>query len=253
MTALLSAPPPAAAPIEIGGLAASYGDRRIFADLSLSVRPGEIFGLIGLNGVGKTTLIKCLLGLLQGAKGELALNGLAAGSVACRRTFAYLPEKFLPSPLLRGWEFMSLTLSYYGLKLDRPRAEALARRLDFDPAALLRPGRGYSKGMGQKLGLIGTLLTGLPLLILDEPMSGLDPRARIRLKDCLLEYRADGKTVFFSSHILADIEEICDRIAILHQGRLIYVGKPADLVARHGGANLERAFLQAIEAAERQG
>jgi ABC-2 type transport system ATP-binding protein len=102
--------------------------------------------------------------------------------------------------------------------------------------------------MGQKLGLLGTLLIGLPLLILDEPMSGLDPRARIMLKDRLLDYRAEGHTIFFSSHILSDIEEICDRIAIMHEGRLIFIGTPGDLIDRAGRPNLERSFLAMIDA-----
>jgi ABC-2 type transport system ATP-binding protein len=238
-------------PIEIHGLSASYGKRTIFSGLDLTVAPGEIFGLIGLNGVGKTTLIKALLGL-GGGQGDVRMFGQSTKETASRAKLAYLPEKFLPSHLLKGWEFLALTLSYYGLSLDRERAAEMARQLDFDPAALNRQGRTYSKGMGQKLGLIGTMLTGLPLLILDEPMSGLDPRARILLKDRLLEYRDSGNTVFFSSHILADIEEICDRIAIMHGGRLIYLGKPADLVARFGALNLERAFLDAIGESERE-
>ena len=128
--------------------------------------------------------------------------------------------------------------------------KAMACGLDLDPMALDRQARTYSKGMGQKLGLLATLLTGLPLLILDEPMSGLDPRSRIMLKDRLIEYREAGGTIFFSSHILADIEEICDRVGIMHGGKLVYLGTPADLIAKHQANGLERAFLAAINDAE---
>ncbi|WP_199175497.1 ABC transporter ATP-binding protein [Telmatospirillum siberiense] len=237
-------------PLKIADLAAGYGKRTVIRDIAFTVEPGEVFGLIGLNGVGKTTLIKALLGLSR-ASGTADIFGLPAGPPKGRRLLAYLPEKFQPSPLLRGWEFLSLTLGYYGKVLDRNAATRLCEGLDLDPAALGRQGRTYSKGMGQKLGLLGTLLTGLPLLILDEPMSGLDPRARIMLKDRLKEYSVDGNAIFFSSHILADIEEMCDRIAVMCDGRLIYVGPPGDLMARHGGQNLERAFLAAIDAVAR--
>ncbi|HIJ38902.1 MAG TPA: ABC transporter ATP-binding protein, partial [Rhodospirillaceae bacterium] len=189
-------------PMVIEGLCAGYGKKTVIRDIAFSLDPGEIFGLIGLNGVGKTTLIKAILGLSQ-AEGLVQLFGRPAGPPASRRQLAYLPEKFQPSPLLKGWEFLELTLAYYNRKLERDLAAKLCAGLDLDAAALDRSGRSYSKGMGQKLGLLGTMLTGLPLLILDEPMSGLDPRARIMLKDRLLEYRGDGNAVFFSSHLLA--------------------------------------------------
>lgn len=232
-------------PVRINGLKAGYGARTVFRDLSLEVRPGEIFGLIGLNGAGKTTLIRSILGLHR-AKGEVSLFGLSAAQVAARRNLVYLPERYLPSPLLKGWEVLSLALSPYGLSLDRAKAAELCRGLDFDPMLLDRLGKGYSKGMGQKLGLASALLTERPLLILDEPMSGLDPRARIHLKDRLMACKAAGRAVFFSSHILADAEELCDRIGVLHEGRLVHCGPPAELIAQTGAANLERAFLAVI-------
>jgi ABC-2 type transport system ATP-binding protein len=235
--------------LDVSGLSAGYGKKTVIENIAFSVAPGEVFGLIGLNGAGKTTLIKALLGLSR-ASGTAEIFGILAGPPRGREKLAYLPEKFQPSPLLMGWEFLSLTLGYYGKTLDREAALQLCAGLDLDTGALNRRGRTYSKGMGQKLGLLGTLLTGLPLLILDEPMSGLDPRARIMLKDRLREYRNAGNTIFFSSHILADIEEICDRIAVMQGGRLVYVGTPAELMASQGGLNLERAFLAAIEAAE---
>jgi ABC-2 type transport system ATP-binding protein len=233
-------------PIRIAGLSAGYGKSRVFTSLSLEIRPGEIFGLVGLNGAGKTTLIRSMLGLHK-AEGEVSLFGLPAAKVEARRNLVYLPERYLPSPLLKGWEVLRLALSPYGLSLDRAKAAELCRGLDFDPALLDRLGKGYSKGMGQKLGLASALLSERPLLILDEPMSGLDPRARIHLKDRLKDCRAAGMAVFFSSHILSDIEELCDRIGVLADGRLMHCGPPGELVQRTGALNLERAFLQLIE------
>lgn len=233
-------------PLEVRGVSAGYGKRIVISGIDFALNQGEVFGLIGLNGAGKTTLIKSILGLGE-AQGQISLFGQRIGPPKARANLAYLPEKFQPSSLLRGWEFIQLTLDYFRLKLDRDKARLLCEGLDLDASVLERNVRTYSKGMGQKLGLVATILTGLPLLILDEPMSGLDPKARIMLKDRLLEYRGTGRTVFFSSHILADIEEICDRIGVIHGGSLIFLGTPTELIARHAAPTLERAFLSAID------
>jgi ABC-2 type transport system ATP-binding protein len=161
-----------------------------------------------------------------------------------------LPERFHPSPQLSGWEYLSILAAYFSQSVNRDDARRIAAGLDLDPAALDRRVKTYSKGMGQKLGLVGTFLIKAPLMILDEPMSGLDPRARALLKDRLNESRADGRTIFFSSHILADIEEICDRIGIIHAGRMIYLGTPQDFMAGSNSQSLERAFLEALDRAE---
>lgn len=238
------------APLEVRGLSAGYGKHKVISGIDFALTEGEVFGLIGLNGVGKTTFIKSILGLGE-MQGHVSFFGQPIGPPRARSKLAYLPEKFQPSALLKGWEFLALTLEYFRLPLDRDAARALCAGLDLDAEVLSRNVRTYSKGMGQKLGLVATLLTGLPLLILDEPMSGLDPKARIMLKDRLLEYRASGRTIFFSSHILADIEEICGRIGVIHKGSLVFLGTPAELIARHGAASLERAFLSAIDQVER--
>lgn len=235
------------APLTISGLTTRYGRKTVLSGIDLSVAPGTIFGLIGLNGAGKTTLIKSVLDLIEIRQGTVELFGESHLKASSRRNLAYLPEQFLPSPYLTGNEFVELSLSAYGLKADRAEAEAMAERLALDPAMLGKRVTTYSKGMGQKAGLIGTLLTRRALLMLDEPMSGLDPRARIRLKDTLVDYRDDGHTVFLCSHILADLDELCDQIAVLHQGHLVYDGPPAGLRELQGEASLERAFLRAID------
>jgi ABC-2 type transport system ATP-binding protein len=199
----------AAAAIEIAGLSTRYGRTQILNDITLTVLEGETLGLIGLNGAGKTTLLKSILMLAAPCAGTVRL---------------------------------------FGEPHQAPGSRArLAEQLDLDPHALTRPIRSYSKGMAQKLGLLATLLTERPLLILDEPMSGLDPKARIRLKQQLVACGERGRTIFMSSHILADHDELCDRIAVLHRGRLIYVGSPGELKQRQGAATLEMAFLAEIE------
>lgn len=238
----------AASPLAVQGVAKRYGEQQVLSGIGFSLQPGEIFGLIGLNGAGKTTLIKIILNLTSATAGEVQLFGSSSSEARARAQLAYLPEKFQPSRYLTGLEYLSLSAAYYGAALSREEAEAWAEALDLDPRALSRRVGTYSKGMGQKLGLIGALSAPTPLLLLDEPMSGLDPRARAALKTALIRARAQGRTVFFSSHILSDIDELCDRIGVIHQGQLHYLGSPAAFKQEHGDASLERAFLGLIEA-----
>jgi ABC-2 type transport system ATP-binding protein len=135
----------------------------------------------------------------------------------------------------------------HGRPADPPGSAAEVAALDLDPAALDRPARFYSKGMAQKLGLAATLLSGKDLLVLDEPMSGLDPRARALLKRRLTALKADGHTLFFSTHLLTDVEDLCDRLAVLHGGRVRFVGSPEECRAAFGAPTLEAAFLACIE------
>lgn len=232
--------------------AARYGRREVFSGVSLSLRQGEIFGLIGLNGVGKTTLIKSLLDLGPLHSGSIRIFGESHEAAQSRQQLAYLPDRFQPSSALRGFEFLKLALGHFGLPLDRERAHTTCASMGLDPAVLQQPIRTYSKGMGQKLALAATFLTQRPLIILDEPMSGLDPLARVQLKRLLLDYRRQGHTIFFSSHVLSDIEEICDRVGVFHGGDMRFVGTPAELVQRHGTATLEHAFLASIGITEQE-
>jgi ABC-2 type transport system ATP-binding protein len=221
--------------------------KRVLNDVSFEVEKGEIFGLIGLNGVGKTTLIKIVLDLLKAGEGSAEIFGIDSKDFNARKKLAYLPEKFVPSQLLKGKEFLDLSLSYYDVKLDMTKAEEGAVKLGLDPAVLKNRVGKYSKGMSQKLGLLGTFLTEAPLLVLDEPMSGLDPRARVQLKDYLLNYRGKKNTIFFSSHILGDIDEICDRIGVIHDAELKFIGTPKEMKKKYKEEILERAFLKCIE------
>ncbi|HTK85507.1 MAG TPA: ABC transporter ATP-binding protein [Patescibacteria group bacterium] len=232
--------------LSVRDVSVSYGTHAVVRNLSLDVRSGETFGLIGLNGVGKTTLIKSILGLRDHQSGIIEIAGHDRFHPDSRRKLAYLPERFDPAWFLKGVEFLRFSVSFYGLPFDEAVAHLYCRKLALDPSVLGSKIQTYSKGMRQKLGLIGTLLTKCPLLILDEPMSGLDPQARSMVKDTLQVARTEGQTIFFSSHILADMNEICDRVGVLHGGKIIYCGTPAGLIAAGGNANIERAFLNLI-------
>lgn len=233
--------------LTIDKVTTEYGKETILDQITMTVARSEIFGLIGLNGVGKTTLIKSILTLVKPTAGTVHIFGRDHGDPESRAKLAFLPEKFQPPPLLTGAEFTRFSQSFYGLDYDRAKATEMAENLGLEPSALDRRMGVYSKGMSQKLGLLATFMTGLPLLILDEPMSGLDPRARIMFKRQVARYREAGNTVFLSSHILADLDEMCDRVGILHNGTLAYDGTPAELKRRADTPSLERAFLRIIE------
>lgn len=233
--------------LDIQNVAASYGRAQVLRDVTLQVKTGECFGLIGLNGAGKTTLIKAALALRDYDSGSISIFGADREARDVKLRLAFLPERFDPPWFLSGMEFVRFSLSLYKTPFDRDRVIKMAESLALDPAALKRRASTYSKGMRQKLGLMGTILTECPLVILDEPMSGLDPQARVLVKDALRAMHSSGKTVFLSSHILSDMEEICDRVAVLHEGTLRFIGTPAEMKRATGCDHLERAFLQLIE------
>jgi ABC-2 type transport system ATP-binding protein len=227
----------------------AYGTFAVLRDVGFEVGAGVCFGLAGVNGAGKTTLIKCLLDFCTFDSGHISICGRPSTDPAARTPLAFLPERFSPPYFLRGEEFLRHMLELHGAAYDSARAVAAVAALDLDPSALARPVRGYSKGMTQKLGLAACLLAERAVYVLDEPMSGLDPKARALAKAQFRAMRAAGRTLFFTSHVLADIEELCDRMAILHDGTLRYQGTPAELLARYPGSGLESAFLQVIDSA----
>lgn len=232
--------------LNVSDLVVSIDKARILDEVSLEVRESEFLGLIGLNGAGKTTFIKSILELRYPDSGVISLFGLKPNNIQAKKNTAYLPERFEPSWFLSGYEFIKFSNSLYGRPFDKAEAEAMAESLALDPKALKRKVRTYSKGMRQKLGVMATVLTGCKFLIFDEPMSGLDPKARYLVKSMLLKAKEEGRTIFVSSHILADMDELCDRIAIMHEGKFLYQGLPKDLKTQEKAKTLEQAFLSVI-------
>lgn len=225
----------------------SYGEFKAIEHVNLNVHCGECFGLIGLNGAGKTTLIKALLGLRMVGEGRILIFDRPVGEKSVKQRIAFLPERFDPPWFLTGMEFLKFSTRLYNAELSDEDCIRAAERVALDPAALKRRVQTYSKGMRQKLGLLATVLTGCDVLILDEPMSGLDPVARALVKTLLLEVRAKGCTIFLSSHILADMDEICDRVAVMHDRSIRFTGQPEALKAGSEDQSLEQAFLHFIE------
>ena len=227
----------------------AYAGVNALRDFSMAVPRGEFLALVGVNGAGKTTLLKCLLDFCDADRGSIEVFGTPHTETAARSRLAYLPERFNPPYYLTGRDFLLYMMGLYGAAYEEARVVRTFQALDLDPVALTRPARAYSKGMTQKLGLAACLLSGKELYVLDEPAGGLDPKARALFKQELRALRSGGNTVFFTSHALADVAELCDRMAVLHGGRLLFAGTPAQLVERCGGPDLERAFLNCIAAA----
>lgn len=212
----------------------------VLSDVSLTVKQGEIFGFLGHNGAGKTTTMKVLLGLLRATSGKVELLGAPAGEVEVHARIGYLPE----SPYFYDYLTADEFLTFYGrlAKLSpstiRARVPELLKRVGLEEARH-RQLRKFSKGMLQRMGLAQAMVHDPELIILDEPMSGLDPMGRKEVRDLILSLRDQGKTVFFSTHILSDVEMICDRVGILSRGRILSLGRVEDLVNEQGAHSIE--------------
>jgi ABC-type multidrug transport system ATPase subunit len=226
-----------------------YGDRTVLDHVELAVEQGEFFGLVGMNGSGKSTLIKAVLDLIAIDKGNIWINGAAHRSINARRDIVYLPDRFSPPIHLRCQDFLAYMLELHGAKRNRDEIVATLGALDLDSSVLSMSVGKLSKGMTQKLGIASCLLSGKRFMILDEPMSGLDPKSRVLFKRCLAGQRQHGVTLFFSSHVLADVEELSDSMAVLHMSRVVYTGTTGDFISRYGGDNLEQAYMASIGSA----
>jgi ABC-2 type transport system ATP-binding protein len=205
---------------------------RVLHDLTLEVQAGEVFGFLGPNGAGKSTTLKLLTGLIHPSAGSAAVLGEPAGSVGVKARLGFLPENPSFYDYLTGAEYLEYCAALAGLSrhVRRKRAGSLLERVGLAGRGTLQL-RKYSKGMLQRIGLAQALVNDPELVFLDEPMSGLDPIGRKEIRDLILELRAQGRTVFFSTHIIPDVEVACDRVGIILKGRLCSVGRVDDLLA----------------------
>lgn len=224
-------------PIQIKGLVKTFGTVRALDGLDLEVTKGEVHGFLGPNGAGKSTTIRVLLGLLRTDEGEAKLLGGDPwrDAAALHRRLAYVPGDVNLWPNLTGGEVIDLLGKLRG-GLDKRRRADLIERFELDPT---KRGRSYSKGNRQKVALVAALAADVELLLLDEPTSGLDPLMEAVFQSCIEELIGQGRTVLLSSHILAEVERLCDRVSIIRAGRTVETGTLADL--RH----LTRTTVQA--------
>ncbi|MFD4607867.1 MULTISPECIES: ATP-binding cassette domain-containing protein [unclassified Streptomyces] len=213
--------------IEVSGLCKSFGGTRALDGLDLNVAAGEVHGFLGPNGAGKSTTIRVLLGLLRADSGATRVLGRDpwADAVEVHRRIAYVPGDVTLWRNLSGGEVIDLYGRLRG-GLDRRRRDELVERFELDPA---KKGRTYSKGNRQKVALVAAFASDVDLLILDEPTSGLDPLMEEVFQRCVAEERDRGRTVLLSSHILSEVEELCDRVSIIRNGRTVESGSLADL------------------------
>jgi ABC-2 type transport system ATP-binding protein len=218
--------------IETSGLRKVYGRTTVLHDLTLAVEPGEVFGFLGPNGAGKTTTVKILMGLVRPTGGEARIFGLPSGDLAARRRVGYLPENFRFHDWLTGTQLLDFHGRLAGLSTDerRTRIPEVIRRVGLvgrDHARI----RTYSKGMTQRIGLAQAIFHHPDLVLLDEPTSALDPVGRREVRDIIRSLRDDGMTVFLNSHLLSEVEMVCDRVAIIDRGRVVRSGPLADLLS----------------------
>lgn len=232
--------------VEFKAQAPARGVKLAVNNLNLRVNAGEVFGFLGPNGAGKTTTMNVLLGFVNATSGEAYLFGVNVCEPIARQRIGYLPEltyyyKFLTAEeLLR---FYGSIFKVPGPELER-RIDELLKLVELEHART-RPIKTYSKGMQQRVGLAQALINNPDLLILDEPTSGLDPLGRMKVREIIQRLKQMGKTVFFSSHELGEVETVCDRVAIINEGELKVEGRVSDLVEKHQ-TNLENIFLNII-------
>src|SRR5690242_1032260 len=225
---------------------AAQGKKVAVKDLNLKVGAGEVFGFLGPNGAGKTTTMNVLLGFVNATSGSAFLFGVNVREPIARQRIGYLPELTYYYKFLTGEEL----LRFYARLFRIPQTEAnrridqLLKLVELDHARK-RPIRTYSKGMQQRAGLAQALINNPDLLLLDEPTSGLDPLGRMKVREIIQRLKNEGKTVFFSSHELGEVETICDRVAIMYQGELKVEGRVSDLVQQYQ-CNLEQVFLKVV-------
>ncbi len=238
--------------IEIRGLAKSYGAHPALQSLSFTIEAGDMFGLIGPNGAGKTTLIRILATLLQPSQGGATVDGhdVVRDAGAVRRMIGYMPDFFGVYEELKVREYLEFFAATYGLRGAKRKATVdgvleltdLKGKRDAMIASL-------SRGMQQRLGLARVLVHDPKVLLLDEPASGLDPRARIEIRALLKELRSMGKTILISSHILADLADLCNKIGLIEKGRLLYAGGLKEAMAQVQGDDLW--FVEVFEETDR--
>lgn len=230
--------------LRIEHLNKSYGEKKAVQDLSLHIRPGEIYGFIGHNGAGKTTTIKCCCGILQFEGGEIYVDGISLkdNPLACKEKIAYIPDNPDLYEFMTGIQFLNFVADIFAVGAN-DRQERIRRFADsFElTESLAQPISSYSHGMKQKLAIISALIHDPSLIIMDEPFVGLDPKASHLLKELMRQICDEGGAIFFSTHVLEVAEKLCDKVAIIKGGQLIKSGTMEEV---KGDSSLENVFLE---------
>lgn len=233
--------------LKIENFTKTFGGKKAVDNLSLHINPGEIYGFIGHNGAGKTTTIKACCGILSFDEGEIFINGksIKKDPIECKKTLAYIPDNPDLYEFMTGVKYLNFIADIYGVG-SAERLEKISKYSDLFGITddLAQPVSAYSHGMKQKLAVISALLHDPKLIIMDEPFVGLDPLATHKLKELMHEICSAGGAIFFSTHVLDVAEKLCDRVAIIKNGRLIKTGAMDEV---RGDSSLEDVFLELEE------
>ena len=233
--------------LKIEQLTKIYGEKKAVDDLSLHIRPGEIYGFIGHNGAGKTTTIKACCGILNFEEGNIQIDGISVkeNPLECKKKLAYIPDNPDLYEFMTGIRYLNFIADIFGVNAN-DRQERIHKYADMFELTqdLAQPISAYSHGMKQKLAIISALIHEPKLIIMDEPFVGLDPKASHLLKETMHELCATGTAIFFSTHVLEVAEKLCDKVAIIKEGRLICSGTMEEV---KGDASLEEVFLEMEE------
>ena len=230
--------------LHIEHLTKTYGDKRAVDDLTLHIAPGEIYGFIGHNGAGKTTTLKCIAGILRFDTGEIVIDGhsVKEAPIECKKRIAYIPDNPDLYDFMTGIQFLNFIADIFGIDAGT-REERIAKyAASFELTEdLAQPIAAYSHGMKQKLAMIAAWLHAPKLILMDEPFVGLDPKASHLLKTMMRAFCDEGGAIFFSTHVLEVAEKLCDKVAIIKQGRLVKEGTMEEV---KGDESLEEVFLE---------
>ena len=230
--------------LKISNLTKTYGEKKAVDDLSLHIQPGEIYGFIGHNGAGKTTTLKSIVGILQFDEGEVLIDNISvkADPIACKKELAYIPDNPDLYEFMTGIEFLNFVADIFGVSAEdrNSRIASLADTFELTDD-LAQPLSAYSHGMKQKLAIISAWIHEPKLIIMDEPFVGLDPKAAHILKEMMREVCDKGGAIFFSTHVLEVAEKLCDKVAIIKNGKLIRSGTMEEV---KGDTSLESVFLE---------
>ncbi len=230
--------------LHIEHLTKTYGDKRAVDDLTLHIAPGEIYGFIGHNGAGKTTTLKCIAGILRFDTGEIVIDGhrVKEAPIECKKRIAYIPDNPDLYDFMTGIQFLNFIADIFGIDAGT-REERIAKyAASFELTEdLAQPIAAYSHGMKQKLAMIAAWLHAPKLILMDEPFVGLDPKASHLLKTMMRAFCDEGGAIFFSTHVLEVAEKLCDKVAIIKNGRLVKAGSMEEV---KGDESLESVFLE---------
>lgn len=230
--------------LKIEHLTKTYGEKKAVDDLSLHIQPGEIYGFIGHNGAGKTTTIKAVCGILRYDSGEITVNGISMkeNPLACKAAIAYIPDNPDLYEFMTGIGYLNFIGDIFGVSAEKRQEKIRKYAAEFELTSdLAQPISAYSHGMKQKLSVIAALIHDPKLIIMDEPFVGLDPKASHLLKGLMREKCDEGSAIFFSTHVLEVAEKLCDKVAIIKNGRLIKSGTMEEV---KGDTSLENVFLE---------